>query len=149
MFMISLLFCRERLIHLLALRPYKKPELYARITNGKWWNWYLIWHLSTRHLIWPQPFCLFSPFLSGRIFVYTEGVREREKACIGNLLKQLSFMRDNTYHLHRHIWNDVHEDWPFYTEQDRQSLKRLASEIDIRAKKKKNAYILCYVKPHE
>lgn len=33
-------------------------------------------------------------------------------------------MRDNSYHLHRHIWNDVHEDWPFYTEQDRQSLKR-------------------------
>lgn len=33
-------------------------------------------------------------------------------------------MSDNTYHLHRHIWNDVHEDWPFYTEQDRQCLKR-------------------------
>lgn len=77
---------KERLIHLLALRPYKKPELYARITN--------------------------------------EGVRDREKPCIGTLLKQLSFMRDNTYHLHRHIWNDVHEDWPFYTEQDRQILKR-------------------------
>lgn len=33
-------------------------------------------------------------------------------------------MRDNTYHLHRHIWNDVQEDWPFYTEQDKQTLKR-------------------------
>lgn len=33
-------------------------------------------------------------------------------------------MRDNTYHLHRHIWNDVQEDWPFYEEQDRQTLKR-------------------------
>lgn len=33
-------------------------------------------------------------------------------------------MRDNTYHLHRHIWNDVQEDWPFYSEQDRQMLKR-------------------------
>lgn len=26
--------------------------------------------------------------------------------------------------LHRHVWNDVHEDWPFYTEQDRATLKR-------------------------
>jgi hypothetical protein len=29
-----LLFCRERLIHLLAVRPYKKPELYDRIMKG-------------------------------------------------------------------------------------------------------------------
>lgn len=57
-------------------------------------------------------------------FSFAEGVRDRERACIGTLLKSLSFIRDNTYHLHRHLWNDVHEDWPFYTEQDRQSLKR-------------------------
>lgn len=55
---------------------------------------------------------------------FAEGVRDRERACIGTLLKSLSFIHDNTYHLHRHLWNDVHEDWPFYTEQDRQSLKR-------------------------
>lgn len=30
-----ILFNRERLIHLLALRPYKKPELWARINSGK------------------------------------------------------------------------------------------------------------------
>ena len=29
-----MLFCRERLIHLLAVRPYKKPELYDRIMKG-------------------------------------------------------------------------------------------------------------------
>jgi len=40
-------------------------------------------------------------------------------------------MRDNTYHLHRHIWNDVHEDWPFYTEQDRQCLKRFGINTDF------------------
>lgn len=33
-------------------------------------------------------------------------------------------MKDNTYQLGRHIWNDVTEDWPFYTEQDRQSFRR-------------------------
>jgi RNA polymerase II elongation factor ELL len=33
-------------------------------------------------------------------------------------------MKDNTYHLMRHIWNDVSEDWPFYTEEERQSFRR-------------------------
>ncbi|XP_055628113.1 RNA polymerase II elongation factor Ell isoform X2 [Toxorhynchites rutilus septentrionalis] len=77
---------RERLIHLLALRPYKKPELYARIQQ--------------------------------------DGLRGQEKICIAQVLKTISSMRDNVYYLHRHIWNDVQEDWPFYTEQDRQTLKR-------------------------
>ena len=53
-----------------------------------------------------------------------DGVRDRERNCITAVLKQISFMKDNTYHLHRHIWNDVHEDWPFYNEQDRHTLKR-------------------------
>ncbi|GAB0098035.1 RNA polymerase II elongation factor Ell [Sergentomyia squamirostris] len=77
---------KERLIHLLALRPYKKPELYARIV--------------------------------------TEGVRDRDKNNIKNILTTISYLRDNTFHLNRHVWNDVNEDWPFYTEQDRQNLKR-------------------------
>ncbi len=33
-------------------------------------------------------------------------------------------MKDNTYHLHRHIWNDVSEDWPFYSEEERQAFRR-------------------------
>ena len=33
-------------------------------------------------------------------------------------------MKDNTYHLQRHIWNDVSEDWPFYTEEERQQFRR-------------------------
>lgn len=40
------------------------------------------------------------------------------------ILKQVAYMRDNTYHLQRHIWNDVQEDWPFYTEQERTNLRR-------------------------
>lgn len=77
---------RDRLIHLLALKPYKKPELYARLQN--------------------------------------EGIREREKASISVILKEISTMRDNTYNLKRQMWNDVIEDWPFYTEQELQMLKR-------------------------
>ncbi|KAL6258631.1 hypothetical protein P5V15_010584 [Pogonomyrmex californicus] len=77
---------KERLIHVLALRPYKKPELYDRITK--------------------------------------EGLRERERHALTTVLKQVASIRDNTYHLHRHIWNDVQEDWPFYTEQEKAILKR-------------------------
>lgn len=54
----------------------------------------------------------------------SDGIKEKEKNQISYILKTLTYMRDNTYHLNRHIWNDVQEDWPFYTEQDRQSLKR-------------------------
>lgn len=77
---------RERLIHLLALRPYKKPELYAKLAQ--------------------------------------DGIRGQEKNCIAQALKAIASMRDNVYYLHRHMWNDVQEDWPFYSEQDRQTLKR-------------------------
>ena len=33
-------------------------------------------------------------------------------------------MKDNTYHLSRNIWNDVSEDWPFYTDEERQAFRR-------------------------
>ncbi|XP_015604168.1 RNA polymerase II elongation factor Ell isoform X2 [Cephus cinctus] len=78
---------KERLIHLLALKPYKKPELHDRL-------------------------------------VVREGVKDRERSAMMTILKQVAFMRDNTYHLHRHVWNDVQEDWPFYTEQEKAMLKR-------------------------
>ena len=29
--------CRDRIIHLLAIRPYKKPELIIRLRKGKTW----------------------------------------------------------------------------------------------------------------
>ncbi|KAK2583444.1 hypothetical protein KPH14_009418 [Odynerus spinipes] len=77
---------KERLIHLLALRPYKKPELYDRISR--------------------------------------EGIKERERSSMTTILKQVAFMRDNTYHLHRYVWNDVQEDWPYYSEQEKAMLKR-------------------------
>jgi hypothetical protein len=42
---------------------------------------------------------------------------------------QVAVLRDNTYQLIRNIWNDVQEDWPFYTEQERQLLKRSVSNL--------------------
>ena len=32
--------------------------------------------------------------------------------------------KDNTFNLQRHIWNDVSEDWPFYSEEERQAFRR-------------------------
>lgn len=43
---------------------------------------------------------------------------------MNSLLKQIAFIRDNTYHLNRIMWSDVHEDWPFYTEQEKLILKK-------------------------
>lgn len=65
------------------------------------------------------------------IFMFSEGLKERDKTAIGTLLKTVSYMRENTYHLHRHLWNDVHEDWPFYSEQERQTLKRYANPTTV------------------
>ena len=48
----------------------------------------------------------------------------REKNGITSILKQISFMKDNCYHLNRAMWNEVNEEWPFYTESERQMLKR-------------------------
>jgi len=77
---------RERLIHLLAVRPYKKPELLLRITR--------------------------------------DGIKEKEKKNITNMLKSIVSMKDNSYHLNKHIWNEVREDWPFFSEEERNMLKR-------------------------
>lgn len=64
-------------------------------------------------------------FFSFFFFVFiSEGVRDREKSIISTVLKQVAYMRDNTYHLNRHVWNDVQEDWPYYTEQEKTMLKR-------------------------
>jgi len=77
---------RERLIHLLAVRPYKKPELLLRITK--------------------------------------DGIKEKEKKNITNMLKSIVFMKDNSFHLNKHLWNEVREDWPFFSEEERNMLKR-------------------------
>lgn len=54
----------------------------------------------------------------------SDGVREKERKDIFTLVKQVSTMKDNTYHLLRHIWNDVSEDWKFYTEEEKQAFRR-------------------------
>lgn len=77
---------KERLIQLLALKPFKKPELYSRLNS--------------------------------------EGIKEKERSLVNKILPQISMLKDNCYHLRRINWNDVNEDWPFYTEEEKRMLKR-------------------------
>ena len=58
------------------------------------------------------------------IFCFADGLREKEKKELFPVVKQVSIMKDNTYQLQRHIWNDVSEDWPFYTDEERQAFRR-------------------------
>ena len=67
---------------------------------------------------------IWSRYHSVDILFFSEGVRERERNIMTMTLKQVAYIRDNTYHLQRHIWNDVQEDWPYYTEQEKALLKR-------------------------
>ena len=53
-----------------------------------------------------------------------EGIKERDKKLIMPILMAVALMKDQAYHLARHIWNDVQDDWPFYTSEEKSILKR-------------------------
>lgn len=54
-----------------------------------------------------------------------EGVKESEKKGMTALLSQITTLKDNTFHLLRPIWHEVHEDdWPFYTPEERMLVKK-------------------------
>jgi len=77
---------RDRLIHLLAVKPYKKIELIPRLNK--------------------------------------DGMKEKEKKHLMVTLYEVSTMNNNCYELKRGEWNNVTEDWPFYTESDLAALRR-------------------------
>ena len=64
---------------------------------------------------------MFTYFFS---FLFADGLRDKDKKELFVVVKSVSTMKDNTYHLKRDIWNDVSEDWPFYTEEERQAFRR-------------------------
>lgn len=53
---------------------------------------------------------------------FPEGLKDR--SAFSKILPQISTLKDNCYHLRRHLWNDVNEDWPFYSEEEKRMLKR-------------------------
>jgi RNA polymerase II elongation factor ELL len=58
------------------------------------------------------------------IYSISDGIKDREKGLVMTTLRQISTFKDNEYILLRGIWNDVQEDWPYYTEQEKQIMKR-------------------------
>ncbi|XP_040572743.1 RNA polymerase II elongation factor ELL [Lepeophtheirus salmonis] len=56
--------------------------------------------------------------------LHRDGLRDKDKKCINQVIKQVSVMKDNTYSLLRHLWNDVSEDWPYYTDQEKATFRR-------------------------
>lgn len=56
--------------------------------------------------------------------VFTDGVHEKDKDQLGVILNQVAVAKDNAFTLAKHVYADVRMDWPFYTEEDRQILKR-------------------------
>ena len=52
------------------------------------------------------------------------GIREKEKKIVMNILREVSELKNNCYELKRSVWNDVMEDWPFYSEAERSALRR-------------------------
>ena len=51
-------------------------------------------------------------------------MKEKDKKNISQLLREVSDYRNNVYELRRSMWNEVAEDWPFYSDQDRAALRR-------------------------
>ena len=58
------------------------------------------------------------------VVLRADGIREKDKKLIMTVLSNVTLMKDQAYHLARHVWNDIHDDWPFYTDQEKQILKR-------------------------
>ena len=55
-----------------------------------------------------------------------DGMREKDKKSnlLSCLLREVAECKNNVYELKRAMWNDVNEDWPFYSVEDRAALKR-------------------------
>lgn len=51
-------------------------------------------------------------------------MKEKDKKFVMNILREVSELKNNCFELKRSVWNDVMEDWPFYTESDLAALRR-------------------------
>ncbi|XP_078600111.1 RNA polymerase II elongation factor ELL-like isoform X2 [Branchiostoma floridae x Branchiostoma japonicum] len=81
---------RERVIHLLAMKPYKKPELILRLNK--------------------------------------DGISD--KTLLPDILKEIATLgKDDNYTLNKTAFSDVQEDWPFYTSEERQLVKRRLAQM--------------------
>ncbi|XP_056023101.1 RNA polymerase II elongation factor ELL-like isoform X1 [Ostrea edulis] len=80
---------RERIVHLLALRSYKKPELYLRLVK--------------------------------------DGLNDADRKEYNTFnLEELAVLnqKDLRYNLSKHVFSEVKIDWPYYTDQERELVKK-------------------------
>ncbi|XP_012160475.1 RNA polymerase II elongation factor ELL2-like [Ceratitis capitata] len=82
---------REKLIHLLATKPFGLAELFARLK--------------------------------------TDGLPYSARDLIPNFLMATAVLQGNVYNLRRNVWYDVKDDWPHYTESEREHMKRRKQQI--------------------
>ncbi|XP_071484018.1 RNA polymerase II elongation factor ELL-like [Diadema antillarum] len=86
---------RDRIIHILALRPFKKPELLVKLQK--------------------------------------DGIPTKEKNQLASILQQVAILaKDNSFVLNKNLYNEVTTDWPLYTEEDKQLLKRRKAELCVK-----------------
>jgi len=58
--------------------------------------------------------------------IYKDGIKDKDKKSnhLSTLLREVAECKTNVYELKRAMWNDVNEEWPFYTAEDKAALKR-------------------------
>ena len=57
---------------------------------------------------------------------YADGIREKDKNSLGSTLKEIAVFspRENAYSLAKHMYSEVQQNYPFYSDEDRQILKQ-------------------------
>ena len=58
------------------------------------------------------------------LFLFLDGIRDKDKDSLGSILNQVAISKENSFMLAKHAYADVRMDWPFYTEDDREKLKK-------------------------
>lgn len=56
--------------------------------------------------------------------IVTDGIKEKDRRQMNSVLLSVSHVKENLHHLSRHLWSEVLEDWPFYTEKEKEAVKR-------------------------
>ena len=78
----------------------------------------------------------------------SDGLLEKDKKNVNNVAKLVATVVNCQYTLKRHMWNDISDEWPFYTDQERALFRYwIFSKQKFRLTKKRNMDALsieCY-----
>lgn len=53
-----------------------------------------------------------------------DGILEKDRRLMTSVLNSVSQVKENIHHLSRHLWAEVREDWPFYTDMEKEVVRR-------------------------